>query len=177
VTRRPVRGVHSMTTSKLAAIVAGSLVFVLTLALGALVLRPVDTFAAGSAVSISPAGVATLSALPSPGQPDQQPASQELVNQINRLVQARRATYQQQLDELSSRVQNGQAQIKRLEAQEQALQQQLTQLKAARIQRQAEYRQQLETANRDLEQHYAQYNAQYQEIEARLAQANALLGR
>lgn len=95
----------------------------------------------------------------------------------NQLVQERQAAYQAQLDELSRRIESGNALVEALTADEQALQQQLAQLQQARGQRAAAYQTQMDAIGAEYAARFAQYAGQLQEAQVLLAEANVQLGR
>ncbi len=119
------------------------------------------------------AGAAT--AATGPGAPA--PEVQITVGQVDDLVRQREAAYQAQLDELTRRIMAGQEHVAALAGQEQALGAQLAQLEQTRQDRAASYEGQLGTLHEQYGQRFAQYAAQLQEIQSRLAQARALLGQ
>ena len=78
---------------------------------------------------------------------------------------------------MNQRLTQSQAQVHLLANQEQALQQQAVQLQSVRTQRQTEYQRQLDAARAQYAERAATIDAQIAEVQARLAEANTLLGR
>jgi hypothetical protein len=138
--------------------------------------RPVTALAPALISAVSPA-VAPAAEPAQPGPGAGAPEVQVAVGQVDDLVRQREAAYGAQLDELTRRIQAGQEQVAALASQEQALRDQLAQLEQTRQDRAASYPGQLGTLQEQYGQRFAQYAAQLQEIQSRLAQARTLLGQ
>lgn len=129
------------------------------------------------------ATVATTAAQAGPAVPPQPAIVQreavylQEIAATSRLLQERQTVYQAQLDEMANRLQGGQAALDTLAAQEAALQQQLAQLQSARRARLDSYASQLAAARAAYQERFDLMGAQLQEVQAKLAEANAILGR
>lgn len=156
-----------------------SVVFTIAIAIAGVLLV---TFA-GAATAAARNVTALAPALISAAEPAQSgpgvPASEVQVtaSQADDLVRQREAAYGAQLDELTRRIQAGQEQVAALASQEQALGDQLAQVEQMRQDRAASYQGQIGTLQEQYGQRFAQYAAQLQEIQSRLAQARTLLGQ
>ncbi len=139
----------------------------LTLIIAALV--AVFSFLPGDAPASAAADLNTFSG--------QDIAYQEQIAQLNLQAQDRQAIYQAQQAELASRLTLGRQRLQELTVLEQTLQQQIEQLNAVRAERQMVYEGQLQEASSQFDVRYAQLQAQLNEALARLAEANAQLGR
>lgn len=93
------------------------------------------------------------------------------------LLQERQVLYAQQLTELGTRVQEGEALLQQLAAQEQTLRSQIAEIENARAQRLTQYQSQLAEARTQFAARAATVGGQLAEAQARLAEANAMLGR
>ncbi len=102
---------------------------------------------------------------------------QAQIAQLQQAYAERQAAYRQQIEEMTQRLTLANNQLQTLASQEQALQQQVVQLQAARSQRGAQLQAQLEEARNQYAARAATINAQLAEVQARLAEANAILGR
>lgn len=89
----------------------------------------------------------------------------------------REATYQGQVSELMTQVAGAQARLNALTAQEEALRQQLSQLNVVRVERIAAYQQQLDEVTAQYNVQQPQLQSRLNEAQAKLAEANAILGR
>ena len=101
----------------------------------------------------------------------------DVTAQINAILEARRAEYTAQLQELARRVELGQAADNALAQQEQVLTQQVTQLQQEREARRTTYRNQYAQLRDTYDQRINQLAIQLQQAQAQLAQVNAQLGR
>ena len=108
---------------------------------------------------------------------DREAAYQTQLAQLQQAFTEHQTTYQQQLAEMNQRQTQTQAQAQQLANHAQTLQAQIAQLQAVRAQRQAQYQSQLETARTQYGARAAVINNQLVEVQARLAEANAMLGR
>jgi hypothetical protein len=102
---------------------------------------------------------------------------QAQVQQVNTLLQARQTLYSQQLTEWGARANDGEALLQQLTVQEQTLRSQIAQLEQARAERLAQYQGQVAEARNQFATRAATINGQLAEAQARLAEANAMLGR
>lgn len=135
-----------------------------------LALRPLT----GIASAVEPARATAIGQV----APDQRElVYRQQIEQAASLLQERQATYQAQIEELTRRVQDGQAQLANLDTQEVALQQQLAQVQNARGVQLDSYTSQLAAAKEAYQARFDQLSAQLREADAKLAEANAILGR
>jgi len=160
-----------------------SVVFTIAIAIAGLLLVIFAGAATAAARNVTALAPALISAVVPAAEPAQSgpgaPASEVQVtaSQADDLVRQREAAYGAQLDELTRRIQAGQEQVAVLASQEQALGDQLAQVEQTRQDRAAAYQGQLGTLQEQYGQRFAQYTAQLQEIQSRLAQARTLLGQ
>jgi uncharacterized phage infection (PIP) family protein YhgE len=143
----------------------GAAVLALLLSLGALVFQPQASVAL-AAPSATPLPTAVVDA-----------SGTGATAQINAILEARRAEYTTQLQELARRVELGQAADNALAQQEQVLTQQVTQLQQERETRRTTYRNQYAQVRDTYDQRINQLAAELQQAQAQLAQVNAQLGR
>ena len=108
---------------------------------------------------------------------DREAAYQTQLAQLQQAFTEHQAIYQQQLAEMNQRQTQSQAQVQQLANQTQTAQAQIAQLQAVRAQRQAQYQSQLEAARTQYGERATVINNQLAEVQARLAEANAMLGR
>ena len=104
-------------------------------------------------------------------------AYQAQINQLNQTLQERQATYQTQADTLKAQTTAAQAQLTDLKNQEQNLPAQISQFDQARADRLAVYQAQLDQLNQQYQERLAQLQTQLNDVQAKLAEANAQLGR
>lgn len=104
-------------------------------------------------------------------------AYQEQLAQLNQAYVERQRLYQQQLEEMNRRLATVQQQVQALRNQEETLRQQLNQLQSLRKERQAQYQSQLIQMRIEYTNRANAINAQLADVRARLAEANAMLGR
>ena len=102
---------------------------------------------------------------------------QEQIAQLDQTLQERQLIYQNQIQDLAVQITNAQNRVDQLIEQEQELQAQISQLEAARAERLTVYQSQLQQAQDQYNARYTQLQAQLNEIQSKLAEANAQLGR
>ncbi|MCB0155881.1 MAG: hypothetical protein KDF65_13870 [Anaerolineae bacterium] len=99
------------------------------------------------------------------------------VAQLDQTIQQRQQTYQEQLHLLNGQVGGTQEQLAALQAQEQVLADQVAQLEAARAERLNQYQAQLSQAQTQYSSRFNDLQTQLAQIQSRLVEANAQLGR
>lgn len=104
-------------------------------------------------------------------------AYQEQLAQLNQAYAERQRLYQQQLEEMNRRLATVQQQVQAIRSQEETLRQQLAQLQSLRSERQAQYQSQLLQMRTEYANRANAINAQLADVQARLVEANAMLGR
>ncbi|HAJ36400.1 MAG TPA: hypothetical protein DCL15_11975 [Chloroflexi bacterium] len=104
-------------------------------------------------------------------------AYQEQLTQLNQAYAERQRLYQQQIDEMNRRLATVQQQVQAIRNQDATLRQQIAQLQSLRAERQAQYRSQLEQMRAEYANRAAAISAQLTDVQTRLAEANAMLGR
>lgn len=130
--------------------------------------------AAGEAAPLAPVAAKDTN-LPATSQTDS--ALRLQIDQANELLQVRQATYQGHIQELGRRIEDGQVQLDYLAQRETALQRQREQLQTVRATRLDSYAGQLTAAQVAYQARFDALRTQLQEAQARLAEANAILGR
>lgn len=102
---------------------------------------------------------------------------QAQIEELSRAMQEHQAIYQGQIQELTAQITAAQNQLNDLKAQEPSLSGQITQLENTRAERQAAYQAQLQDFQNQYNDRIVQLQAQLNEAQTRLAEANAQLGR
>lgn len=128
---------------------------------------------ASTQIVISPVDTSQLEAT----MAEREATYQAQIEELGRALQERQAIYQGQIQELTAQIAAAQNQLNDLRAQEQNLPGQITQLEDTRAERQAAYQAQLQEFQNQFNDRIVQLQAQLNEAQARLAEANAQLGR
>jgi len=128
---------------------------------------------ASNQIVISPVDTSQLEAT----MAEREATYQAQFEELGRALQERQAIYQGQIQELTAQITAAQNQLNDLKAQEQSLPGQITQLEDTRAERQAAYQAQLQEFQNQYNDRIVQLQAQLNEAQTRLAEANAQLGR
>jgi chromosome segregation ATPase len=164
----------------LGAILAGGLTLIIVVVVGIFSFLPAAPAASTGVTPPQAANVAlpTLMAVaPNVASAEREAAYQGQIQQLTQAYQQRQAAYQSQIEEVANQVNAAQDQLSQLKAQEQTLPPQLTQLEGTRAERLKVYQAQLDQSKNQYSAQLSQLQAQFNEAQNKLAQANAQLGR
>lgn len=163
-------------------LLAGALTLLIIIVIGAFVFLPVDTDAESSEVVAVDTPTLALPAVPAapPIEAEltwREETYQTQMSQLDQTLQDRHATYQSQIQQIGEQLAVAQNQLNQLQAQAETLTQQAAQLEATRAERISLYQTQLEQTSQQYQARYAEIQQAISQAQARLAEANAQLGR
>lgn len=159
-------------------ILAGGLTLLVVMLVGIFSFLPVGTTAQPTTAPAGPIVIPAVDASKIQASiAERDAAYQSQISQLNQTIQERQTTYQNQADTLQAQITSAQAQLTELKNQEQSLPAQINQFDKARADRLAVYQSQLNQLNQQYQDQLAQLQTQLNDVQAKLAEANAQLGR